>query len=281
MMIRCYRLVLPAVILFTGGESFSQDVCTFPVSRNWIHLTETTGFMFDTLWFGFDQSATYGLDTHLCESEIPAVGPDSRFMNIPGRIGLEPPDGLGSGVYYDFRQYHNASQIDTHAIAYGVNWSTVYAWRWSPASIRTICDSAVLTDQFGGVLLHKRLDLEDSLFSTSHNFSLILIRYGAITTPTDVEPKDEYMISSYELAQNYPNPFNPSTMINYELSTGNWVTLRVYNILGQEVRTLVNERKDAGEHRVEFNAEGLPSGVYVYRIQSGNYVQSRKMILLR
>lgn len=87
---------------------------------------------------------------------------------------------------------------------------------------------------------------------------------------------------SYALEQNYPNPFNPSTVINYELKTAGFVTLKVYDILGREVAALVNGYQNAGTHKVNFNASSLSSGVYIYRIQAGeNFSESKKMILMR
>jgi hypothetical protein len=83
------------------------------------------------------------------------------------------------------------------------------------------------------------------------------------------------------LSQNYPNPFNPSTSIYYSLSNDGMVTLKVYDVLGEEVLTLVNQNQKAGAHSVNFNGINLPSGVYVYRLQSGIYSSSKKMILLR
>ena len=86
---------------------------------------------------------------------------------------------------------------------------------------------------------------------------------------------------SFALKQNYPNPFNPSTIINYELPITNYVELSVYNALGQKVRTLVNRRQDTGKYSVQFNADGLASGVYFINFQSGQFAQTKKMILLR
>jgi N-acetylmuramoyl-L-alanine amidase len=85
----------------------------------------------------------------------------------------------------------------------------------------------------------------------------------------------------YKLEQNYPNPFNPSTAISYQLSSISRVTLKVYDMLGREVATLVNEDKEPGKHVVNFYAEGLASGIYIYRIQAGNFVASKKLILLK
>jgi len=85
----------------------------------------------------------------------------------------------------------------------------------------------------------------------------------------------------YLLKQNYPNPFNPKTNIEFSIPKTEFVTLKVYSLLGEEVTTLVSERLTAGSYKYDWDAGSLASGVYLYRIQSGNYVQTRKMILLR
>jgi len=83
------------------------------------------------------------------------------------------------------------------------------------------------------------------------------------------------------LEQNYPNPFNPSTTITYALPKSSDVRLSVYDILGREVSVLVNERRDAGVHEVKFDGTNLASGVYMYRIQAGGFVQVKRLLLLR
>jgi len=88
-------------------------------------------------------------------------------------------------------------------------------------------------------------------------------------------------IRSFSLSQNYPNPFNPTTTITYKIPNENFVTLKIYNSLGEEITTLVNEVKQAGNYTVEFNGSSLPSGVYFYRLIAGNFVASKKMILMR
>jgi len=85
----------------------------------------------------------------------------------------------------------------------------------------------------------------------------------------------------FGLAQNYPNPFNPSTTIKYELPKSSMVKLSVYDLLGSEVSVLVNERRDAGIHEVKFDGSNLASGVYLYRLQAGNFVQTRMCLLLK
>ena len=86
---------------------------------------------------------------------------------------------------------------------------------------------------------------------------------------------------TFGLEQNYPNPFNPTTNINFSVAKSGFVKLAVYNILGQEVRILVNENKDAGFYTVNFDASNLPSGTYIYKLQSGNSVSVKKMMLLK
>jgi hypothetical protein len=86
---------------------------------------------------------------------------------------------------------------------------------------------------------------------------------------------------SFTLEQNYPNPFNPSTTITFELPKPSHVSLSVFDLLGREVSVLVNERRNAGAHEVKFDASGFSSGVYFYRLQAGDFVRTRKFVLLR
>jgi len=87
--------------------------------------------------------------------------------------------------------------------------------------------------------------------------------------------------SKYSLAQNYPNPFNPATVINYELPITNYVSLKVFDMTGKEVAQLVNETKQAGYYSVTFDAKGLSSGMYFYRMQAGDFVSIKKMVLMK
>ena len=86
---------------------------------------------------------------------------------------------------------------------------------------------------------------------------------------------------SFELLQNYPNPFNPSTMINFTLSQRSFVTLKIFNVLGKEIATLINSQKEPGTYIVNFNAGKLSNGVYFYKLTAGNYSSVKKMILMK
>ncbi len=91
----------------------------------------------------------------------------------------------------------------------------------------------------------------------------------------------EYMPTAYSLNQNYPNPFNPTTTISFTLPTENNVKLSVYNLLGEEVATLVNGVITAGNHRVDFNAAELSSGMYLYKLEAGNFSATKKLVLMK
>jgi len=97
---------------------------------------------------------------------------------------------------------------------------------------------------------------------------------------TDTE-ENTRIPTEFTLEQNYPNPFNPTTTISYQIPADNLVTLKIYDILGTEIATLVNENKSAGKHEVKFDASNLPSGIYLYKISAGNFVQTKKMILMK
>ena len=93
--------------------------------------------------------------------------------------------------------------------------------------------------------------------------------------------KDESLPLESYLAQNYPNPFNPTTLIQYQIARSNMVSLKVYDVLGREVAALVNEQKAPGNYKVTFNGSRLASGVYIYRLKAGNFVQTKKLLLLK
>ncbi|MDD5362153.1 MAG: T9SS type A sorting domain-containing protein [Ignavibacteria bacterium] len=105
-----------------------------------------------------------------------------------------------------------------------------------------------------------------------------LIKY---TGPSGINNNTGEIPAAFSLSQNYPNPFNPSTMISFALPKSGMVTLKIYNSLGKEVETLVNENMAAGNHEITFNASGLTSGIYFYRINANGFTDTKKMMLVK
>lgn len=101
-----------------------------------------------------------------------------------------------------------------------------------------------------------------------------------VVAPTGVAKQDG-LINGFKLEQNYPNPFNPSTKISWKSPVGGRQTLKVFDVVGSEITTLIDEVKPAGEYQVKFSGSGLASGIYYYQLKTGNLVETKKMILLK
>jgi Arylsulfotransferase (ASST)/Secretion system C-terminal sorting domain/Cep192 domain 4 len=115
------------------------------------------------------------------------------------------------------------------------------------------------------------------------NFQRIacVVKLSGTGDSSTVYVNDDFSNFDFELNQNYPNPFNPNTRINYSIGEREFVSITVYDILGNEIATLVNEEKPPGKYEIDFNGENLSSGIYFYKLQAGSFIQTRKMILLR
>jgi len=145
-------------------------------------------------------------------------------------------------------------------------------------------DSAIAVRIKGGarLLYTEYPNAGHNIWDRAYNDSLLLpwvffqrITAGVGENPLISVPKE------YSLSQNYPNPFNPSTTIKFELPKSSVVRLSVYDLLGREVSVLVNERRNAGYHEVKFDGSNLASGVYFYRLQAGEFVSSKRMLILK
>lgn len=121
----------------------------------------------------------------------------------------------------------------------------------------------------------------DMISATVENVFGTMGTHTLVNVVTDVEEANNGIPTEYALSQNYPNPFNPSTTINFSIPESGVVTLKVLNLLGQEVATLFNGEKAAGNYRVTFDASSLASGIYFYSIEANNFTSTRKMVLLK
>jgi hypothetical protein len=138
----------------------------------------------------------------------------------------------------------------------------------SPQLVRFYDEVTYISDMF--------IDKDYIIFSESAN-GLSIFKNDAATS---VGEKSSY-VKDFALLQNYPNPFNPTTQISFQLLEPSNVTLRVYDMLGKEVATLIDDYKNAGAHTVRFNASNLPSGMYIYQLRAGEHTSMRKMLILK
>jgi photosystem II stability/assembly factor-like uncharacterized protein len=148
-------------------------------------------------------------------------------------------------------------------------------------------NSSILYTQDGGnsweTLILKSVGYLNSIKVTNDNYLFAFGDNGKIlVTQNLINDIITYgVVSEFNLVQNYPNPFNPTTTIRFTISDVRFTILKVYDVLGKEVATLVNEEKPAGNYEVEFNGTGLPSGIYFYQLRTSNFVETKKMVFLK
>jgi hypothetical protein len=118
-------------------------------------------------------------------------------------------------------------------------------------------------------------------FEDSSGWNVLIDSFNLPVTRIDQNLSDELLQFDFSLLQNFPNPFNNSTVISYSILQEGLATLKVYNLLGEEVAEIVNDTKQTGNYEVSFDATGLPSGIYFYRLRAGDFIKTKKMILLK
>jgi len=251
------------------------------------------------IWWGVRPGATYGIwgvDPHCStadfsegEFELPPLLPnifDVRFLD-PHGSDLQ----FGGGSWTDMRAYVSPAQVDTYLVKFspgrvdGADYPMTL--RWSKQQVRSSYGgTVVLVDRFG---LTVDLRQADSLVVTNSNLSsLILIAHNPLLPPEEVARDHARLPKEFALEQNFPNPFNPTTMFRYALAKDARVRLGIFNLLGQEVKTLVDGVQEAGYHSAEWDAAAMASGVYFYRLEAvslseplSSFEQVRKMLLVK
>lgn len=155
---------------------------------------------------------------------------------------------------------------------------------WQVAGQTTLGTTSVM---HGIVLCQTQIVMNTGAAFNGRAFAQTAVTLDAnsVTDPVITSINDDKIITTFYLKQNYPNPFNPTTVIQYSIERDANVTLKVYNILGSEVATLVNEFQDKGSYSVPFNTkdlvDGLSSGIYFYRLEAGSFVSTKKLVLLK
>lgn len=181
-----------------------------------------------------------------------------------------------SGAYITWEDHRNAGNSDIYAQRIASN--AAITWSANGFAICTIGNDqlnpmVVSNGNLGCIVVWQdyRSGNNFDIFQTGFNTSGFTTDVGGITS-TPLE---------FSLLQNYPNPFNPATVINYQLPNTSNVRLSIYDALGHEVGTLVNEMQNAGNYNIEWNASAFPSGIYFYRLVAGSFVSNKKMVLIK
>ncbi|HEY3296942.1 MAG TPA: C25 family cysteine peptidase [bacterium] len=172
-----------------------------------------------------------------------------------------------------------ADHLEIYEMTFNTSWISATPAPWNvpgggSGEVTVHFDPASLRDGSYRVDLH----ISSAVYDTTQ---ILPVRLTVYRGPNSAQPHVTVMPAQYALHQNYPNPFNPTTNIRYELKTEGLTRLSVFNVLGEKVADLVNAKQPAGFYDISFDASALPSGVYFYRLTSGNFTQSAKMILMK
>ncbi|MFZ1280312.1 MAG: T9SS type A sorting domain-containing protein [Ignavibacteriaceae bacterium] len=267
------KLILSLLLIFSSIYSLSFGQNQQPVIESYLILTD--GVTVDTLYFGIDPAASDTLDYDLGEANLPPLPPQGAFD-----VRFVLPLNNFSGEKSSWRDYRNGNSPYTGQVEHRVKFQ-----RGSGDSMTVIYSlpqevNCTLQDLFGGVIFTTQF-IGSGQFTIPNPDALqqakLLVNY---TNATDVE-EDNLVADNFSLSQNYPNPFNPATSIQYSIAKNEFVSLKVYDVLGREVTTLINEEVSAGNYNVSFNASGLTSGIYFYTLSAGKISQTKSMILLK
>ena len=147
----------------------------------------------------------------------------------------------------------------------------------------SIWESIGFVDGAGNSVTTREYSFTDNTAEINQNYLYRLkqIDYDRTYRYSQIVETNGTLPNKFALFQNYPNPFNPSTKIKYEIPKESFITLKIYDVLGREVAALVNAKREAGKFEVTFNANSFPSGIYIYTLRAGEFIQSKKMILLK
>ncbi len=236
-------LVLATDTLTFGSHSFRIDYSfTFHSGEyNWVHLN----------------------------TDIPIYGlPDSLFIDVRS-------DGKNHRVFFDVVDaVGKPIRIFTKGLA---NVPNVFVTMKAPVPMTS---SIVFPLTLKAISIPLGSGMEDSVHYAGAIY-LDNLRTSYPQNATGIESNKNFIPQNFELSQNYPNPFNPTTRINYKISSHSFVQLKVFDILGNEVITLVDKAQNPGNYSIRFNGRNLASGIYIYRLTAGSFSSSRKFVLLK
>ncbi len=233
---------------------------------------------------GFDNLEDYPLDLALDNNNNLLVLCYSEEANNQASMVLIKYNPEGDTLWINRYQSHN---IEPKALAIDSD-NNIYALsRKFIVKYDSEGNEEWVEDYLGSYAIDIAVDKRKNIYVTGFDsfsgtgFDILTVKYSHVT---DVkEPLSSNIPKGFSLSQNYPNPFNPSTWIKYEIPDygGHKVELKVYDVMGKEIATLVDNQQSPGTYEVEWNADNYPSGIYFYRLSTGTYTDAKKMLLLK
>ena len=259
-----FSISMPATQIQSLRDSMHASVATSQtIGQTVIERWNTSGFILDSL--------------------VAKYSGDSRLLSIQADRSISPPTTVAQINRKPVFVWHSPISV---AVSSGIPFTfkvsaydpegepVTFTWKRDGVVVKSGADTSYTTTFIGP-------------YGEPHNVVCIAADPEGLQdsvvflfTITDIQDEKSPIPGEFSLMQNYPNPFNPSTTIRYELPTAADVSLRIYNTLGQLVAILVNAHKQAGDYEVQWTAN-VPSGIYFYRLQAGDFVETKKMILLR
>ncbi|MGE5353683.1 MAG: T9SS type A sorting domain-containing protein, partial [Acidobacteriota bacterium] len=225
---------------------------------------------------GMMKSMMYGQILELMPGEVPNQGDEKVLAAYEVSMFDEAGNNamLRNGMRGSHMNFGSTSQVQLHFNDYQLQYgnfteNNITAKYWDDNSNEWVAVNNATVSTASNTVTFQQNTLSNLVILT------------AAKTATAMDSQTGEVPGNYQLSQNYPNPFNPSTVINYTITKAGFVSLKVYNILGKEVATLVSGQMEAGAHSVQFNASNLPSGIYIYTIQAGEFSASKKLMLLK
>jgi hypothetical protein len=275
-------MVLALILITSITQTAAQPRFEVP-------LTVTDGVMSQTIYFGILPNG------HFCIDPADSLnGHIEQFMIAPGHSGIFdarfiwPRSWSGGaiicfdqGSFCDYRPFLGLMQRDTFRVKSQLGIGTTMLLSW-PANLATrftqltlrYFDQVAITNVNVNMLTNTSADV-----TNAGDPATVTIYAGEL--PLSVEQASRDVPEKFVLYQNYPNPFNPSTIISFSMPRPSFVTLKVFNIVGQEVRPLMNEKGEAGIHLMPLDAQALPSGVYFVRLTAGEFTATKKLLLTK
>lgn len=283
--LRLFLVVLFFVPLVLSGQISNQTVGGWKINGTNGNVSRAGGrVVTDTAYHGNHSTSFFqeaGTDTASVTYEKIYSKSFQKLSRIGGGINVYTKKMDTKGIVYAFISFGNNLGYSDPVVAlmiFGTDKGYFYTFYFSLERVPAQSDRIKIEFISRGTN-NFEIFLDYLYFGpTNVDLEFVVDDFEDTTVPVEKEPT---LPNSFKLFQNYPNPFNPSTVISYQLSVTSNVKIVVYDLLGREIAILVNEEKFPGEYEIQFNGSQLSSGTYFYRLTSGQYTETKKMVFIK